>query len=209
MCSSKADSERKPAVPGRVPVGALGEQVVGASLGDSYLVIEWSTYSLGKPSPTQDGHFSENHHVQSISADMRSGYMTPCHITGRAIMPRIGTPGTVEQSPPGLTVSESARTVGGLPTDIHVPFTPLLLLGMSLCHARIRPFLLALSRGLDHAPGVLHSPKGVSHDLRRIEKSLLRPEYCTNGYETFPCYRIVGGRCLDKKWRYESRVPGS
>jgi len=52
-------------------------------------------------------------------------------------------------------------------------------------------------------------PEGVSHPLRRIEKSLLRTEYCTNGHETFTCYRIVGGRCLHKKWRYESRVPGS
>jgi len=51
--------------------------------------------------------------------------------------------------------------------------------------------------------------KGVSHPFRRIKNLLLRTEYCTIGRVTFACYRIVGGRCLYKKWRYESRVPGS
>ena len=51
--------------------------------------------------------------------------------------------------------------------------------------------------------------KGISHPSRRLETSLLRTEYYTNVHETFACYRIVGGRCLHKKWFDESRVPGS
>jgi len=42
-----------------------------------------------------------------------------------------------------------------------------------------------------------------------IVNNALRTECCTNGHETFACYRIVGRRFLHKKLRYESRVPKS
>jgi len=50
------------------------------------------------------------------------------------------------------------------------------------------------------------TPKGVSHALRRIEKPLPKTEDCPNGHETFANYRRVGGRCLHKNWRWDSRV---